>query len=106
MNYRLLGLAPEAQAQIFDVYQAVLEASIQRARKEGKYDEGIVDVKGTAITLAHPPQVLLLSLAPPPPLPPPPCLSRASRLSLCLSYFIWFSEPVEVHWFLYLLLLC
>lgn len=55
---RLLGLAPEAQAQIFDLYQAVLEASIQRARKEGKYDEGIVDVKGTAITLAQPPQVL------------------------------------------------
>ena len=54
---RLLGLAPEAQGQIFDLYQAVLEASIQRARKEGKYDEGIVDVKGTAVTLAQPPQV-------------------------------------------------
>jgi len=54
---RLLGLAPEAQGQIFDLYQAVLEASIQRARREGKYDEGIVDVKGTAVTLAQPPQV-------------------------------------------------
>lgn len=54
---RLLGLAPEAQGQIFDLYQAVLEASIQRARKEGKYDEGIVDLKGTAVTLAQPPQV-------------------------------------------------
>lgn len=65
---RLLGLAPEAQAQIFDLYQAVLEGSIRQARKEGKYDEGIVDVKGTAITLAQPPQVLLLShlLHPPP----------------------------------------
>ncbi|KAL3149047.1 hypothetical protein ABBQ32_001892 [Trebouxia sp. C0010 RCD-2024] len=55
---RLLGLAPEAQAQIFDLYQAVLEGSIRQARKEGKYDEGIVDVKGTAITLAQPPQVI------------------------------------------------
>ena len=89
MNCRLLGLAPEAQAQIFDLYQAVLEASIQRARKEGKYDEGIVDVKGTAITLAQPPQVSPLSTPPrrtwapvdiccpprfqgPPPPPPPP----------------------------------
>ena len=54
---RLLGLAPEAQGQIFDLYQAVLEASIQRARKEGKYDEGIVDVKGTSVTLAQEPQV-------------------------------------------------
>ena len=65
---RLLGLAPEAQGQIFDLYQAVLEASIQRARKEGKYDEGIVDVKGTAITLAQPPQVT--------PPPPPACSPR------------------------------
>ncbi|KAL0035121.1 hypothetical protein WJX79_001613 [Trebouxia sp. C0005] len=55
---RLLGLAPEAQGQIFDLYQAVLEASIQRARKEGKYDEGIVDLKGTAVTLAQPPQII------------------------------------------------
>ncbi len=66
---RLLGLAPEAQGQIFDLYQAVLEASIQRARKEGKYDEGIVDVKGTAVTLAQPPQV-------PPPPPPNPLTTR------------------------------
>lgn len=54
---RLLGLAPDAQGKIFDLYQAILEASISRARKEGKYDEGIVDVKGTAISLAQPPQV-------------------------------------------------
>lgn len=66
---RLLGLAPEAQAQIFDLYQAVLEGSIRQARKEGKYDEGIVDVKGTAITLAQPPQVLLLFTSPPLSLP-------------------------------------
>lgn len=71
---RLLGLAPEAQAQIFDLYQAVLEGSIQRARKEGKYDEGIVDVKGTAITLAQPPQVHPHPCFPPPPPNPPPPL--------------------------------
>ena len=77
---RLLGLAPEAQGQIFDLYQAVLEGSIKQARKEGRYDEGIVDVKGTAITLAHPPQV------PPPPqpahrgLPPLPCFSGSCHI--------------------------
>ena len=57
---RLLGLAPEAQGQVFDLYQAILEASIKQARKEGKYDEGIVDVKGTSITLAAAPQVSIL----------------------------------------------
>ena len=45
---------------MFDLYQAILEASIKQARKEGKYDEGIVDVKGTSITLAAAPQVSTL----------------------------------------------
>lgn len=44
----------------------MLESSIQRARKEGKFDEGIVDVKGTAISLAKPPQVCPLPLHPAP----------------------------------------
>ena len=75
---RLLGLAPEAQGQIFDLYQAVLEASIQRARKEGKYDEGIVDVKGTAVTLAQPPQVTL---------PPPLVSSHTQLLTHCPCHY-------------------
>jgi hypothetical protein len=57
MWLRLLGLAPAVQIQIFEFYQAVLEATIIRARKEGKYDEGIVDVKGTSIILSEAPQV-------------------------------------------------
>lgn len=94
---RLLGLAPEAQAQIFDLYQAVLEASIQRARKEGKYDEGIVDVKGTAITLAQPPEVSPCSsyphTQPPPPIFPFPPLP----LLTCLEtvYTAAYSYEVE-----------
>ena len=79
MLCRLLGLAPEAQGQIFDLYQAVLEASIQRARKEGKYDEGIVDVKGTAVTLAQPPQVIL-----PPPVPTQLLTTTAPAITPCL----------------------
>ena len=39
---------------IFDFYQAVLENTIETAKRDGKYDEGIVDVKGTSITLAEP----------------------------------------------------
>lgn len=54
---RLLGLEPEVQECIFDFYQAILEATIAQARREGRYDEGIVDVSGTSITLAEEPQV-------------------------------------------------
>lgn len=54
---RLLGLEPEVQTCIFDFYQAILEATIAQARREGRYDDGIVDVAGTAISLAEAPQV-------------------------------------------------
>jgi C-terminal domain on Strawberry notch homologue len=53
---RLLGLEPDAQKHIFDFYQAMLEATIAAARKEGKYDEGIVDVSGTSVTLGAAPR--------------------------------------------------
>ena len=60
---RLLGLEPEVQECIFDFYQAILEATIAQARREGRYDEGIVDVSGTSITLAEEPQVCLTVIA-------------------------------------------
>ena len=44
---------------IFDFYQAVLENTIETAKRDGKYDEGIVDVKGTSITLAEPQKVCI-----------------------------------------------
>ena len=45
------------QSCIFDFYQAILDATIAQARREGRYDDGIVDVSGTAISLAEDPQV-------------------------------------------------
>ena len=56
---RLLGLEPEVQTCIFDFYQAILDATIAQARREGRYDDGIVDVPGTAISLAEAPKVRL-----------------------------------------------
>ncbi len=47
------------QTCIFDFYQAILEATIAQARREGRYDDGIVDVPGTAISLAEAPKVRL-----------------------------------------------
>ena len=56
---RLLGLEPSAQAQIFDFYQAVLEETIENAKKDGKYDDGIVDVSGSSVLLAEEPRTVL-----------------------------------------------
>ena len=53
---RLLGLAPAAQAIVFDFYQAVLEHTLAVARKEGRFDDGITSVTGTSVTLASEPQ--------------------------------------------------
>ena len=56
---RLLGLEPRAQAQVFNFYQACLEATIENAKRDGKYDDGIVDISGTYVTLAEPPRTVL-----------------------------------------------
>lgn len=56
---RLLGLEPSAQAQVFNFYQACLEATIENAKRDGKYDDGIVDISGTNVTLAEPPRTVL-----------------------------------------------
>jgi hypothetical protein len=44
------------QGEVFDFYQALLEATIAQARREGRYDDGITDVAGTSVTLAEAPQ--------------------------------------------------
>lgn len=69
---RLLGLPPAAQIEIFGMFQRNLEAVIAEARKEGKYDEGIVDVKAFSIQLASEPKVSL----------PPPTFAPRIRPSL------------------------
>ncbi|GAB4817769.1 hypothetical protein N2152v2_004815 [Parachlorella kessleri] len=55
---RLLGLDPDAQALLFDYYQATLEALTARARREGALDEGIIDVSAHSIQLEGPPCTL------------------------------------------------
>ena len=55
--FRLLGLDPVAQADLFNFYQALLEDAVAVARKDGKYDDGITSVTGSSVTLADSPQV-------------------------------------------------
>lgn len=52
-------MPPTAQIEIFGMFQKFLEATIAEARKEGKYDEGIVDIKAFSIELASEPKVFL-----------------------------------------------
>ncbi|KAK9865736.1 hypothetical protein WJX84_001418, partial [Apatococcus fuscideae] len=53
---RLLGIEPDWQRHLFEFYQAMLEAHIAQLRREQKFDDGIVDVKGSEISIVGQPQ--------------------------------------------------
>lgn len=55
---RLLGLEPSAQEHVFDLFQAVLDATVKAAKQDGSYDDGIDDVIGTSVVLKGPPTVV------------------------------------------------
>ncbi|KAI8553226.1 hypothetical protein RHMOL_Rhmol06G0327600 [Rhododendron molle] len=46
---RLLGLPPEIQNRLFELFVSILELLIQNARVEGHFDSGIVDMKANII---------------------------------------------------------
>jgi hypothetical protein len=55
---RLLGLTPAAQHSIFDFYQLTLEAVMDKARREGTLDDGVVDIQAHRIVLKEEPKLL------------------------------------------------
>ncbi|PIN20889.1 hypothetical protein CDL12_06408 [Handroanthus impetiginosus] len=48
---RLLGLPPEIQNRLFELFVGILDLLIQNARVEGQLDSGIVDIKANTIEL-------------------------------------------------------
>ncbi len=46
------------QERIFDYYVAVLDATILAAKREGRYDRGVLDLVGSRIELQGDPQTL------------------------------------------------
>ncbi|CAK9179677.1 unnamed protein product [Ilex paraguariensis] len=48
---RLLGLPPEIQNGLFELFVSILELLIQNARTEGHFDTGIVDMRANTIEL-------------------------------------------------------
>ncbi|KAL9664096.1 hypothetical protein QQ045_019493 [Rhodiola kirilowii] len=55
---RLLGLPPEIQNRLFELFSSVLDLIIQKARLEGEIDSGIVNIKANVIELQGTPKTV------------------------------------------------
>eukprot|EP00898_Chlorokybus_atmophyticus_P004114 jgi/Chlat1/4703/Chrsp3S00444 len=55
---RLLGLPPETQNMLFSYFEQTFKLIIDAARKEGRFDAGIVDVRAASVELAGEPTVV------------------------------------------------
>ncbi|KAL0443104.1 UNVERIFIED_CONTAM: protein FORGETTER 1 [Sesamum latifolium] len=55
---RLLGLPPEIQNRLFELFVGILDLLIQNARVEGHLDSGIVDMKANSIELQGTPKTV------------------------------------------------
>ncbi|OMO77800.1 Protein strawberry notch-like protein [Corchorus olitorius] len=58
---RLLGLPPDIQNRLFELFISILDVLIQNARIEGNLDSGIVDMKANIIELQGNPKVNFFS---------------------------------------------
>ncbi|KAK9269142.1 hypothetical protein L1049_000911 [Liquidambar formosana] len=55
---RLLGLPPEIQNRLFELFVSILDLLVQNARTEGHFDSGIVDMKANIIELQGTPKTV------------------------------------------------
>ncbi|RHN53138.1 putative Zinc finger, RING/FYVE/PHD-type, protein strawberry notch [Medicago truncatula] len=55
---RLLGIAPEIQNRLFELFVNILDLLVHKARIEGNFDTGIVDLKATVIELQGNPKTV------------------------------------------------
>ncbi|XP_038050120.1 protein FORGETTER 1-like [Patiria miniata] len=55
---RILGLRVERQNLIFNYFYECLQAAIARAKKEGKYSEGLVDINASSVEMVCPPKTV------------------------------------------------
>lgn len=53
---RILGLSVERQNVLFSYFSECLNASIEAAKREGRYSEGVTDVSGSSITMVGTPK--------------------------------------------------
>ncbi|PKI65561.1 hypothetical protein CRG98_014061 [Punica granatum] len=55
---RLLGLPPEIQNRLFELFVSILDLTVQNARIEGHLDSGIVDIRANLIELQGTPKTV------------------------------------------------
>ncbi|PNX56970.1 protein strawberry notch-like [Trifolium pratense] len=53
---RILGIAPETQNRLFELFVNILDLLVQKARIEGNLDTGIIDLKANVIKLKRTPK--------------------------------------------------
>nr|CAB3485712.1 unnamed protein product [Digitaria exilis] len=54
---RLLGLAPNVQNRLFDLFTSILDVVLHHARIEGQVDSGIVDIKAKKVEMKESPKL-------------------------------------------------
>ena len=89
---RLLGLEPAWQCYFFDFFQALMEHVIAAAKREGKYQDGITDLRATHITMSEPPKVLPSSLNVPRVVFALWILAVLGKTAMLYTSFAWFSN--------------
>ncbi|CAM0902689.1 unnamed protein product [Alopecurus aequalis] len=55
---RLLGLPPDIQNRLFDLFTSILDVVLHNARREGQLDSGIVDIKAKNVEMKEPPKTV------------------------------------------------
>ncbi|XP_020401317.1 protein FORGETTER 1 isoform X1 [Zea mays] len=55
---RILGLFPDIQNRLFDLFTSILDIVIQNARIEGQLDSGIVDIKAKSVEMKESPKTV------------------------------------------------
>ncbi|KAL0009583.1 hypothetical protein SO802_011085 [Lithocarpus litseifolius] len=75
---RILGLPPDIQNRLFELFISILDLLIQNARIEGNLDSGIVDIKANVIELQGTPKVNSSSES----------LTGFSNFVLLISFFV------------------
>ncbi|KAF6136594.1 hypothetical protein GIB67_016050 [Kingdonia uniflora] len=55
---RLLGLPPDIQNRIFELFVSILDLLVQNARIEGQFDSGIVDMKANVVEIREEPKTV------------------------------------------------
>ncbi|OAP17064.1 hypothetical protein AXX17_AT1G74120 [Arabidopsis thaliana] len=55
---RLLGLPPDIQNRLFELFTSILDVLVHNARIEGSFDSGIVDMKANSVELLSTPKTV------------------------------------------------